>query len=109
VSTVTGGDLYLEALGGEQVSMRKDQNLRFDTVDGVLRRVELTGGALALDYYGRVRGLSTGSLEYRRSLMPTWLDWIRAQDGWIVMWGVLVYLLGLARGVMALWGPGKES
>lgn len=109
VSTVTGGDLYLEALGGRRVGLRQDQNLRFSSIEGVLRRVELTGGGVELDYYGGVRGMTTGSLEYRRSLMPTWLEWIRAQDGWIVMWGVLVYLLGLARGVIALWGPGKES
>ena len=36
----------------------------------------------------------------RRSLMPTWLEWLRARHGLSLLWGSTVYIVGLLMGAL---------
>ena len=56
-----------------------------------------------LRFHGRVRGLSSGSSEIKRSLMPTVLDWLRAQHGLSLLWGTTAYVVGLFITVLGWW------
>jgi hypothetical protein len=38
----------------------------------------------------------TGSADNPQNLMPTWLEWLKAQHGLSLLWGSTFYLFGLA-------------
>ena len=96
LSTIVGGTLYMESLNGDKRALRPGEELRFSESAGEIRTIRLAGDALALSFHGRVRGMATGSEDSPRSLMPTWLEWLRARHGLTLLWGTTVYLFGLA-------------
>ena len=95
LSTIQSGTLYLESLNGEKRQLRAGEALRFSEVNGEIRMVRLEGDHLALNFHGWVRGMRTGSEDTPHSLMPTWLDWLRARHGLSLLWGTTMYLFGL--------------
>jgi hypothetical protein len=103
VSTVLSGTLYRQSLNGEERRLRPAEWLRFSSSRGEIRTLELRGGEIALTFHGWVRGMTTGSVENPQSLMPTWLEWLRARHGLSLLWGTALYLFGLAVGVLRWW------
>jgi hypothetical protein len=96
VSTILGGTVYLEELEGVKRPLRAGEILRFERVEGEVRALRLRDDRLSLGFHGRVRGMSTAAEPRVRSLMPTWLEWLRAQHGLSLLWGTTFYLAGLA-------------
>jgi hypothetical protein len=47
-----------------------------------------------------VTAVTAGWGENRRSLMPTWLEWLRARHGLSLLWGSTVYIVGLLMGAL---------
>lgn len=47
--------------------------------------------------------MTSGDGAERRSLMPTWLELLRAQHGLGLLWGSTLYLAGVAMGVLRWW------
>jgi hypothetical protein len=107
VSSVLSGTLYLESLNGEEHKLRSAEALQFDRSDGQIRVFELGPDNIVLAFQGRVRGMTTGSGEDRRNLMPTRLEWLRARHGLSLLWGSAVYLFGLAAGAIRWWRTPK--
>jgi hypothetical protein len=103
VSTILAGDLYLEALNGRAISLRSGERIRFEESEGEIRTLQLHDDHVALQFRGRVRGMSAGSQENQRSLMPTYLEWLQAQHGLSLLWGTTLYLFGLIVGVLRWW------
>jgi hypothetical protein len=103
VSTILSGRLYLEALNGKEYSLRPGEGIRFKASTGEIRTIALQDDHIALKFHGDVRGMSTGSEENRRSLMPTYLEWLRARHGLTLLWGTTLYLFGFIAGVLR-WG-----
>lgn len=103
VSTVRSGDLYFESLDGRARPLRPGEALRFTWAQGEIRRLELDDGHLGLAFHGRVRGMTTGSGQHPRSLMPTCLEWIRARHGLALLWGSTLYLLGVLVALRQWW------
>lgn len=103
VSTVRSGALYLESLDGRRIDLRPGEGLRFERSRGLIRTLELADGEVGLRFNGEVGGMTTGSGERRRSLMPTWLDWLRAHHGLGMLWGAALYLFGLVGGLLRWW------
>ena len=106
LSTILGGTIYFEALNGARRPLRAGEVLRFGRADGEVRTLRLRNDRLSLGFHGRVQGMSTGSESSVRSLMPTWLDWLRAQHGLSLLWGTTIYLAGLAMAVLR-WYKGS--
>lgn len=104
VSTVLSGALYLESLNGLKRMLRPGEELRFKESYGEIRTLQLRDDHIALKFHGRVRGMSTGSDENPRSLMPTYLEWLRARHGLSLLWGTTLYLFGLIVGTLRWWG-----
>ena len=104
VSTVLSGTLFLESLNGEALHMRSGEALQFEKSDGEMRELRLEDNRIGLRYHGRVRGMTTGSGEGSRSLMPTYLEWLRARHGLSLLWGAALYLFGLVAGALRWWG-----
>ncbi len=94
-STVLSGMLFLESLNSEERHIRPGEALQFEKSDG---------NRIALRYRGRVRGMTTGSGEGHRSLMPTYLEWLRARHALSLLWGSALYSFGLIAGALKWWG-----
>lgn len=103
VSTILSGTLYLESLNAASRPLRPRELLRFDEIRGVIRTLELGDGRIALAFRGTVRGMHSGWGARPASLMPTWLDWLRAHHGISLLWGTTIYLFGLVMALLRWW------
>jgi hypothetical protein len=104
LSTILSGTLYFESLNGQERRLRAGEELRFEQSQGEIRTIELADNRIALKFHGRVRGMTTGTGEGRRSLMPTWLEWLRARHGLPLLWASALYLFGVIASVLRWWG-----
>jgi hypothetical protein len=107
LSTILGGTIYFEALNGKNRLLRAGEVLRFEHVQGEIRTLRMRGDRLSLGFHGEVQGMSTGDSHSVRTLMPTWLDWLRAQHGLSLVWGTTLYLAGLVI-AMLRWFKGTQ-
>lgn len=103
-STLLSGTLYFAALNNQERKLRPGEMLHFVQSQGEFRTLRLQDDHIDLKFHGRVRGMSIGSGENRQSLMPTWLEWLRARHGLSLLWGTALYLFGLIAGVLRWWG-----
>jgi hypothetical protein len=103
-STIVSGTLYFEALDGLALSLRSGEVLTFERVAGVVRTLRLQHDDVALQFHGRVRGMRTGWGEMERSLMPTYLEWLKARHGLYLLWGSTLYCFGLIISLLRWWG-----
>jgi len=104
VSTISKGTLVLEELEGREIELRRGDHLRFEAVDGWLRGLTSRDGQVEFAFSGSVSGLSVGQPGRFRSLMPTWLEWIRSRQSWVLLWGSALSLIGLILGVLRWLG-----
>lgn len=104
VSTILSGTLYYESLNGKERLLRASEALCFEQSRGEIRTIQLHNDHISLKYFGRVRGMQTGSGANQRSLMPTYLEWLSARHGLSLLWGTTLYFFGLIVGVLRWWG-----
>jgi hypothetical protein len=130
-SSVLGGVIYLEAVVGREVEIRRDQLLDvgmgtlagYDPVrasggpgfcadDGASKTptaparimgIAVGADAVALQAGARVSRLSTGTATYRNDLMPRWLEWLQSRQELLLFWGAFGSLFGLAYTVLLWW------
>jgi hypothetical protein len=107
-STILSGSLYFDALNGLAYPVRPGEALRFESSAGLLRAVQLNEEHIAVKFRGQVRGLVTGWGEVRRSLMPTWLEWLKSRHALSLFWVTALYVFGLIASVMRWWGGGHD-
>ncbi len=100
LSTILSGMIYFEELNGQELKLRSGEAIRFEASEGEIEMLELRDDHIVLQFHGRVRGLTTGSSGIGRSLMPTWLEWLKARRGLYLLWGTAIYLFGLIAGVL---------
>lgn len=102
-STIETGTLYLESLGGRAETLRPGQSLRFESVQGVIRRLELDDRRIRILFNGRVSGMRTGLSTTSRSLMPTSLEWLMAQQPLALLWGASLWAFGVVLAIANWW------
>jgi hypothetical protein len=100
VSTLQGGTLYWEGLNGVERTLRPSEQIAFEEVRGEIVAVDLKPDDMALRFHGEVGEVTAGWGRNRRSLMPTWLEWLRARHGLSLLWGSTVYIVGLLMGAL---------
>jgi hypothetical protein len=100
LSTILSGSIYFEELNGEERKLRAGEEIRFESSQGEIESLELKDDGVVFQFRGRVHGMTAGSSETSRSIMPTWLDWLKARRGIYLLWGTAVYLFGLIAGVL---------
>jgi hypothetical protein len=100
LSTILSGSIYFEELNGQELKLRPGEDIRFESSEGEIESLELKDDGVVFQFRGSVHGITAGSTETRRSLMPTWLDWLKARQGFYLLWGTAVYLFGLIAGVL---------
>jgi hypothetical protein len=103
VSTVQGGSVYFDELGGRELRLRAHEALRFTRARGEIRSLRASGGQLAINFHGRVSGMTSGPLEHPRDLMPRWLDWLRANQPLSLLWSATAFLFGLLTAIWQWW------
>ncbi len=103
ISTIISGTLYFESLNGQERTLRPGEGIHFKGSEGDLRTLQLRDGYIALKFHGRVVGMSTGAGKSRTSLMPTYLEWLKARHGLSLLWGTTLYLFGLILGILRWW------
>jgi hypothetical protein len=95
-STIHSGTLFLESLNGQVFKLRPGEELHFAHSDGEIRSLVLTPNHIDLKYHGTVAGMTAGTGEGHHSIMPTYLDWLKARHGLSLLWATALYLFGLA-------------
>lgn len=103
VSTIIAGTVHLEELDGRRLELRPGEALRFTSSEGYIPALALGNDGISLAFSGDVDGMSTGPSDRRRSLMPSWLEWLAAQHGLSLLWGTTLYVFGLVLGVLRWW------
>jgi hypothetical protein len=103
VSTIEAGVLYWEAFDDKQRTLRPYEMLAFEQIHGQISALRLDPEQIHFRFQGEVRGMFLGAGDNRRSLMPTWLEWIRERHGLSLFWASALYLFGLAAGVVRWW------
>jgi len=103
LSTIHSGTLYLESLNGQDRRLRPGEALQFGWSQGEIRTLDLHDGHVGLRFHGHVRAMTSGSGDMRRSLMPTYLEWLQARHGLSLLWGTTLYVFGFAVAVLRWW------
>jgi hypothetical protein len=103
VPTIQSGTLYFESINGQARPLRAGEGLHLAWSAGEIRELELADEGIRVRFHGMVRGMSTGTGEVRRSLMPTLLEWLRARHGLSLLWATTAYLVGLFVAVLGWW------
>jgi hypothetical protein len=103
VSTVLSGILYFESLGGQERRLRPGERIEFESSIGEIRALRLADSHIAFGFHGQVSGMTTGRDANRISLMPTYLEWLRARHSLSLLWGSTLYLFGLAVTTVRWW------
>lgn len=99
-STIVSGSIYFEELNGQELKLRPGEEIRFESSQGEIESLELRDDGVVFQFRGRIRGMTAGSTATSRSLMPTWLEWLKARRGLYLLWGTALYLFGLIAGVL---------
>jgi hypothetical protein len=95
LSTIGSGMLYMESLNGEKRELRSAELLQFSGVGGDILAMRLAPDHVSLRFRGQVSDIVAGTPRSRRSLMPTLLEWARAQHGVSLLWGGSLYMFGI--------------
>lgn len=106
-STIVGGTLHFESLNGRERKLRLGEVLEFQRIQGEVRALQIERDHLSVQFHGRVAGMGTGSDGNRRSLMPSYLEWLYARRGLELLWATALYLFGLSAGVLGWLGRSR--
>ena len=103
VSTLHSASVFFDELAGRELRLRAREALRFDEAQGVIRELRFADGRLIVNFHGKVRGMVSGSLEHPRKLMPSLLEWLRANQPLALLWGSSLYVFGLLTTMWQWW------
>ena len=99
-SSILSGNIYLEDINSEVITLRPAEYIQFDSLDGFIRSIELSEDHMRVQYSGRVWGLKSGTPEKTRSLMPTRLQSIQAQQGFALFLGTCITFISLFMAIL---------
>jgi hypothetical protein len=103
VSTIQSGTVFFESLDGHSRPLRSGEGLAVSRSRGEIRELRLGDSAVTVRFHGTVWGMSVGSGDTRRSLMPTMFEWLSARHGLSLVWGATAYMIGLFTAVDGWW------
>jgi hypothetical protein len=106
-STILEGTLRFESLNGRERKLRPGEVLELRRAEGEVRALQVERDHLSLQFHGRVAGMETGGEGNRRSLMPSYLEWLYARRGLELLWATALYLFGLSAGVLGWLGKSR--
>jgi hypothetical protein len=102
-STILAGTIFFDELNGEELKLRPRQMIRLGRSEGEIQFLQMKDDRIAVQFHGMVHGLQTGSEATAKTLMPTWLEWLKARRALYLFWGTGIYLFGLIAGFLRWW------
>jgi len=102
-SSIVAGNLYYEELKGEKLSMRHGENLQIDLVSGIVRLVKTEAQHLRALFHGTAIELYLGEKATATNLMPTLLEWIKAQKAFALLWFTSLYVFCIVLTAIKWW------
>jgi hypothetical protein len=103
LSTIISGTLNFEDLNGLERKIRPGEMIQFEQSQFEIRTFRLQEDHIEMKFHGHVGGMTVGWGDNRRSIMPTWFEWIRARNSIWLLWGPALYLFGLIAGALRWW------
>ena len=103
VPTIRSGTVYFESTDGHARRLRAGEGLHLAWSRGEIRQLRFGDDGIELTFHGEVRGMTTGSGDVKRSLMPTLLEFLRAQHGLSLLWVTTASVVGLFITVLNWW------
>jgi hypothetical protein len=103
VPTIRSGTVYFESTDGHARRLRAGEGLQLEWSRGEIRQFRFGDDGIELTFHGEVRGMTTGSGDVKRSLMPTLLEFLRAQHGLSLLWVTTASVVGLFITVLNWW------
>jgi hypothetical protein len=108
ISTVQSGKVVFAEIEdknqkGREYPIRIGEGLRFRKSDGQMRLLKIENNQLTLQFHGNVQGMITGGVEHPENLMPSVLEWLKAQHAIPLLWGTTLLLFGLVDRVIRWW------
>ncbi len=102
-STIRAGTIHFSDLDDVSRPLRAGERLRLKLSEGHIRALSLAEDHVSFSFHGRLTELTSGEGRGRRSLMPTYLEWLSDQYALSLLWGAVVYVFGLALAIMRWW------
>jgi hypothetical protein len=102
-STLVEGSIHNASMGGQPIRLREHEQVVWTGLRGTLRSAELKRGLLHLNISGHVSDVTVTTGGVRRSLLPSWLEYLASQHGVKLFWAGLVWIGGLVIGGARLW------
>lgn len=103
VSTILSGTLQFGSSGGQKRGIFKGQLIQFKSLQGEISTLELQGDRIAFSFHGHVSGMTTGEGDNLVSLMPTYLNWLKASHELPLLLGTTLYIVGLIFSALRWW------
>jgi len=99
LSTILSGTIFFEELNGKKLTLRPGEIIELENSKGEIESLEFKDD-ISVQFRGRVRDIVSGPADIHHSLMPTWLEWLKARQGLSLFWGSAIYLFGLVVGLL---------
>ncbi len=103
LSSLISGTMFFESLGGQKYQFREGEDIRFGWSSGEIRSISLKDNHIAIAFHGTVSGMTTGSGSNAKSLMPTYLEWLKERHGFGLLWGSTLYIFSLFFTLFKWW------
>jgi hypothetical protein len=103
VSTILSGMVRFESLGGEERSLPSGEMIQFENSRGEIRTLQVNEDHLTIEFQGQVQGMKTCVGKTCKSLMPTALEWLWAQQRLPLIAAATAYIFMLVMGGMRWW------
>ncbi len=108
MSTIVSGQLSYVTADRDGQAFTEGETLRFRRSEGEVQLLRVAGGDVALTFAGHVRGMTVGSGGSQRSLMPTWLEWLKGRPVLWMLKDVYLALLGLTLAAIQWWAQAVD-
>lgn len=95
VSAIQSGTIYFESLGGKKKELRHGELLNVQVKEGSLTMLTIHKNYIHINFQGIVKRLESGATATKRSLMPSYLEWLFENHTLGLLWGSAIYLFGL--------------
>lgn len=103
LSTIISGTLNFEDLNGLERKIRPGEMIQFEQSRLDIRTLRLQGDHIEMKFHGRVRDMTVGWGDNRRTIMPTLFEWIQSRNSIWLLWGSVASLFTLIAGALHLW------
>jgi hypothetical protein len=103
MSALLSGTLYLADLNYKEYMLRTGERLHFEQSEGMIRALRLGNDNITVEFNGKVCGMTTGWEDKPKTLMPAWLERLRAHNSLVLLWVSTAYLFTLAIKVLKWW------